>query len=158
MAFGLPWPHLGQPWVPLGSPLCPTCVQLWLQVEIWSISENVCFPMCFQWFLTVGGASGAPEGRLEGRLGYTLGAKVITWTYIFAIRIQAQFLNATWERQTRRLEAIVGPAEGGEASLRALQRFFTLLFSTPCYLLAEVRRIYISNCLRPSRHRAFANR
>ena len=41
----------------------------------------------------------------------------------------------------KRLEAIVGPAEGGEASLRALQRFFTLLFSTPCYLLAEVRRI-----------------
>ena len=43
--------------------------------------------------------------------------------------------------QGERLEASVGPAEGGVASLRALQRFFTLLFSTPCYLLAEVRRI-----------------
>ena len=32
---------------------------------------------------------------------------------------------------------------GGRLRLRALQRFFTLLFSTPCYLLAQVRRIYI---------------
>ena len=101
MAFGLPWPPLGQPWVPLGSPLCQTCAQLWLQVEIWSISENVCFPLCFQWFLRVGGASKAPKGRLEGPLGGTLGPKVTTWTHIFAIRILVRFLSATWESLAR---------------------------------------------------------
>ena len=57
--------------------------------------------MCFQWFLRVGGASGAPKGRLEGPLRGTLGPKVTTWTHIFAIRIQVRFLSATWERQMR---------------------------------------------------------
>ena len=122
MAFELPWPPLGQPWVPSGSPLCPTCAQSLLQIEIWSISENVCFPMCFQWFLRVGGASGAPKGRLEGPLRGTLGPKVTTWTHIFAIRIQVRFLSATWERQMQRSAAVVGPAEGGEASLSELCR------------------------------------
>ena len=94
MAFWVPWPPLGQPWVPLGSPLCPTCAQSLLQIEIWSISENVCFPICFQWFLRVGGASKAPKGRLEGPLGGTLGPKVTAWTHIFAIRILVRFLSA----------------------------------------------------------------
>ena len=93
--------------------------------------------MCFQWFLRVGDASGAPKGRLEGPLRGTLAPKVTTWTHMFAIRIQVRFLSATWERQTRRLEAIVGPAEGGEASppsFAEVLEFFTLLSSTPCYL------------------------
>ena len=41
-----------------------------------------------------------------------------------------------------RFAAEVGPAEGGEASLSELCIEFCLLSSTPCYLLAEVRRIY----------------
>ena len=56
------------------------------------------------------------RAALRDPWGDTLGPKVITGTHIFAIRIQVRFLSATWERQTRRLEAIVGPAEGGEAS------------------------------------------
>ena len=93
------------------------------------ISENVCFPMCFQWILRVGGASGAPKGRLEGPLRGTLGPKVTTWTHIFAIRIQVRFWGAKKRRcaavqvgRGERFAAGVGPAEGGEASLQALQR------------------------------------
>ena len=76
--------------------------------------------MCFQWFLRVGDASGAPKGRLEGPLRGTLAPKVTTWTHMFAIRIQVRFLSATWERQVQRSAAVVGPAEGGEASLSEL--------------------------------------
>ena len=50
--------------------------------------------MCFQWFLRVGDASGAPKGRLEGPLRGTLAPKVTTWTHMFAIRIQVRFLSA----------------------------------------------------------------
>ena len=138
MAFGLPWPPLGQPWVPLGSPLCPTCAQLWLQVEIWSISENVCFPICFQWFLRVGGASGAPKGRLEGPLRGTLGPKVTTWTHIFAIRIQVRVLSAKSDRFPRRSAAEVGPLE---LKLRELCIEFCLRIQHALLPLAEVRRI-----------------
>ena len=97
----IPLATLGAAMGPIGEPLCPTCAQSLLQIEIWSISENVCVPLCFQWFLRVGGASKAPKGRLEGPLGGTLGPKVTTWTHIFAIRIQVRFLSVTWERQMR---------------------------------------------------------
>ena len=97
--------------------------------------------MCFQWFLRVGGASKAPKGRLEGPPGGTLGAKVITWTYIFAIIIQVRFLSATWERQMQRSAAVVGPAEGGEASLSELCIAFCLRVQHALLPLAEVRRI-----------------
>ena len=40
-----------------------------------------------------------------------------------------------------RFAAEVGPAEGGEASLSELCIAFCRISSTPCYLLAEVRRI-----------------
>ena len=44
--------------------------------------------------------------------------------------------------QGERSAAVVGAAEGGEASLSELCIALCVLFSTPCYLLAEVRRIY----------------
>ena len=113
--------------------MCPTCAQSLLQIEIWSISENVCFPICFQWFLRVGGASKAPKGRLEGPLGGTLGPKVTAWTHIFAIRILVRFLSAKNRRcaavkvgRGERFAAEVGPAEGGEASLSELCIAFCL--------------------------------
>ena len=79
--------------------------------------------------MRLGRASKAPKGRLEGPLGGTLGPKVTAWTHIFAIRILVRFLSAKNRRcsavkvgQGERLEAIVGPAEGGEASLSELCR------------------------------------
>ena len=41
-------------------------------------------------------------------------------------------------------------AEGGEASHPSFAEYFALLSSTPCYLLAEVRRIFrLRLCRRP---------
>ena len=98
----------------------------------------MCFPVCFQWFLRVGGASKAPKGRLEGPLGGTLGSKVTTWTHIFAIRIQVRVLSAKSDRFPRRSAAEVGPLE---LKLRELCIEFCLRVQHALLPLAEVRRI-----------------
>ena len=71
-----PLATLGAAMGPIGEPLVPNMCPIIASSEIWSISENVCFPISFQLFLRIGVASVAPKGRLEGPLGGTLGPKV----------------------------------------------------------------------------------
>jgi hypothetical protein len=111
--------------------------------------------MCFCMFLRLGGASGAPKGRLKGPMGGTLGPKAMTWTYIFAIRIQIIFLSAKSDAVPPLMVGVCG--RGGPPRAKA-QRTLHEFAPRPARPATsdEVRRILLQGprlCRRPPQRR-----